>query len=1318
MSYFFDRCFDKKRVRKLLLWIYRQKGAYSTLQLVEKLKVIGFHYATKSGLSIGLEDLRLKIHKSGLITESDLEIQTLEFLDTISAITKFEKLQQSITAWLTKNEFVKAKIINNFKICPELNPIFLMSFSGARGNISQVRQLVGMRGLMSDPQGNILDFPIRSNFNEGLTLVEYLVSCYGARKGIVDTALRTATSGYLTRRLVDVAQHVIVSQADCGTSHCLWIDDLYDEQGLVSSRKSRILGRVLAKSIIDQNNHIKVPLNTQITPHIASYLVDQLKLPRIPIRTPLTCESHNSVCQLCYGWSLAAQKLVSIGEAVGVIAAQSIGEPGTQLTMRTFHTGGVVSAELVQQIYSPIEGKTRFEGELIGCLVRTRIGRLAFLTKQPLGLSIQNEREARLLYIPSQSIVYIKNGQFVPRYGLVAQLNVFTELSTIGDKIYVEQDLRVETSTQIFFENLLVSEKRKYNLLVKQYTQSLGTVWLAKILNYHLLAQIPVIPKYLDIIHNDVLLQKMDLIIHQKHEYQPFNAQLNLIDNALDHEHNFSNIQYFFTCQNYLNYFLIIYSKRHYLFIKNYSEYNHPLLKSQSKLCFFTVTSGIQDSNLYRFIQFKYYYIYLVTTHYIYNYKFKLGVLTFKSKLKNNPPIRFVQPSIQTQYYFWMPSKPSKRNALDTFKWRVFVPFRAKKKKVSVYRTKFYFQILIKHSSLPIAKYNRLSSSEIEIEKNSLFGIQTQIKNNHFFITRPFIFDFILKLKLRRRRKRRFISKFIRNKRLFTPNLKLTSFWFALMNVNQLSVNDKFVQFDLNRLKYNRLFNINSHFYIILRRFIKPKLRKRQKNKTKIRYIDPKKIELIYWFQLMTIFHNAQHWKNRTTRFKVCKSFDLECFRVYKKNLFYTDKSALNSRHSFISDYYKKQNYYFNKLDQSSLVSPSVRFPKLYQVRHLNQYYHRCRLEEHQKPQLLLPIISLDPQCYQWRYLNQINIINIYKLQFDKLCNNPLIDKQINNLVFKLLLKKRGPFILRFQFNWKLNILESECVVDTYSLSNDQSFHTLPIDHYIAYSNQYFSDFKIGHFVHAHDLKSTLLPFQGQVYAKTLDTIILRKGESRLLTSNGILHASHRSVLKPKARFFTGFYSYFKKGDIVQGIPKIEEFFEARSIQRDQYLSLQNQLRAFYRKYKCQYSRHIAIRKSISKIQRIIIEQIQLIYRSQGVFINEKHLEIIIRQMTSKVRITDNASTGLLVGEVVELKWVEKINSKILVNQIQYEPAVLGITKSCLETNSFISAASFQETVRVLTDSAMYNKLDFLGGLKENIILGHLIPAGTGLISF
>ena len=1313
MSYLFDRCFDKKRIRKLLLWLYRQKGAYSTLQLLEKLKVVGFNYATKSGLSIGLEDLKLNINKSGSIKESDLEIQTLEFLETISSITKFEKLQQSISIWLTKNEFVKAKIINNFKIGHELNPIFLMSFSGARGNISQVRQLVGMRGLMSDPQGNILDFPIRSNFNEGLTLVEYLVSCYGARKGIVDTALRTATSGYLTRRLFDVAQHVIVSQTDCGTSYCLWIDDLYDEQGLVSSCKSRILGRVLAKSIIDQNHNIKVPKNTQITPSIASYLVDQLKLPRIPIRTPLTCESHNSVCQLCYGWSLADQKLVSIGEAVGVIAAQSIGEPGTQLTMRTFHTGGVVSAEVVKQIYSPIEGKTRFEGELIGCLIRTRIGQIAFLTKQPLGLFIQNAHESRLLYIPSQSIVYIKNGQYVKRHGLVAQLNVFTELSAIGDKIYVEQDLRVQTSTQIFFENLLVLEKRKYNLLVKQYTQSLGTVWLAKILNYHLLLQVPVIPKYLDIIHNNVLIQKIDLIIYQNDKYQPFNSQILYLNKLnLPPKPKLSNIHYFFTGQNYLNYFLILYSNQHYLFIKNYSTYNHPLLKYKSKFCFFTITSGIQDSHLYRFIQLKYYYIYSLTTHHLYNYKFNIGVLTFKSKLKNNPDIRSGNSRIRTQYYFWMINRTNS----STRKWRNLTLFRSKRKKILLFRTKLYFQILLKHSSLPITQY-QIYRPERKLETciHSLFGIQAQVKNNNFFITHSFILGSIVKLKLRRRRKRRFMSTFIRNKRLFIPNLKLTPFWFTLIDTTPLSLDGKLVRFDLNRLKYDCSVNINSQFYIRLSRFIK--LRKRKKNKTKIRYFDPKKIEFIYWFQFITIFHNGQHWKNKTTRFKVYKSLDMECFRVYKRNLFYHDKKALHSYHSFSSDYYKQQNYYLNKSDKGHLMGPVSRFPKLALTRHRNQYYQRYELKSGQKFQLFLPIISLSHQWNQWSYLNQINIITLYKLQFETIVES-LLSKKSNNLVTKLIIQRQGPFIVRFRLNWKLNILESECVVETNSILHSQSFHTLPIDHYIAYLNDHFSDFKIGHFVHSYYLKSIILPFQGQVYAKTVDTIILRQGQSRLLTSNGILHVAHRSILKPNARFFTGFYSYFKKGDIVQGIPKIEEFFEARSIQSNQYLSLQKQLRSFYRKYKCQYSQPIAIRKSISKIQRIIIEQIQLIYRSQGVFINEKHLEIIIRQMTSKVRIIDNASTGLLIGEVVELKWVEKINSKLLINQIEYEPAVLGITKSCLETNSFISAASFQETIRVLTDSAMYNKIDFLGGLKENIILGHLIPSGTGLVSF
>src|SRR6056300_862494 len=334
---FTNKVIDKKELKRLMAWAFSNYGTGRAWYMADRLKELGFHYATRAGISLSVEDLRVPPTKRSLINRTNEAIQLTEEQYERGEITAIERFQRVIDNWNNASEELKTEVIKYFKETDPLNPIYIMAFSGARGNISQVRQLVGMRGLMADPQGQILDFPIRRNFREGLTVTEYMISCYGARKGLVDTALRTASSGYLTRRLVDVAQSVIIQQVDCQTTQGLRI---------VPNPKqidSQLIGRVLFENVIDvETGRIIGYKNQDISPALALKLVKQ---PTLTIRSPLTCKFH-AVCQLCYGWNLAQQKLVQLGEAVGVLAAQSIGEPGTQLTMRTFHTGGVFAGEV------------------------------------------------------------------------------------------------------------------------------------------------------------------------------------------------------------------------------------------------------------------------------------------------------------------------------------------------------------------------------------------------------------------------------------------------------------------------------------------------------------------------------------------------------------------------------------------------------------------------------------------------------------------------------------------------------------------------------------------------------------------------------------------------------------------------------------------------------------------------------------------------------------------------------------------------------------------------------------------------------------
>lgn len=303
-TFFFNRCFDKTRLKNFILWFFNKYGANETVKLVENLKNVGFEYATKTGISLGIDDLKIPLIKSKNIKETEEKIKKIEFNFQKGNLTEIERKQQFIEEWNFASDKLKTSVVKFFKATNIFNSIYMIAFSGARGNISQVRQLIGMRGLMVDPQGEVLEFPIRSNFREGLNLTEYIISCYGARKGVVDTALRTATSGYLTRRLVDVTQHVIIGKQNCKTTHGIKFASLIDGNKIILPLKNRLVGRILLEDIFETCKKTKRKKkigekNQEISSKLALKLTRSKK--SILLRSPLCCSSKNFICQLCYG---------------------------------------------------------------------------------------------------------------------------------------------------------------------------------------------------------------------------------------------------------------------------------------------------------------------------------------------------------------------------------------------------------------------------------------------------------------------------------------------------------------------------------------------------------------------------------------------------------------------------------------------------------------------------------------------------------------------------------------------------------------------------------------------------------------------------------------------------------------------------------------------------------------------------------------------------------------------------------------------------------------------------------------------------------
>lgn len=345
---FVNDTMDKKQIGAVIADCYKRFGQHTTVNLLDSLKEFGFNMATKAGISIAISDLTSPKEKEVHIKEAKQEVAKVEDQYRKGIITGRERYNKIIDIWTHTTEKISDLV---FKQMAAFNPVFIMADSGARGSRLQIRQLSGMRGLMAKPSGEIIENPITASFREGLTVLEYFISTHGARKGLADTALKTADAGYLTRRLVDVAQECVVTEQDCGTLNGITVSAIVEGDELVVSLRERIIGRVALDSIVDViTDQVVVEAGEEITEEKAT-MIEQLGIEKVRIRSVLTCESETGTCIKCYGRNLATQRLVEIGEAVGVIAAQSIGEPGTQLTMRTFHIGGTASRAVEQSFY-------------------------------------------------------------------------------------------------------------------------------------------------------------------------------------------------------------------------------------------------------------------------------------------------------------------------------------------------------------------------------------------------------------------------------------------------------------------------------------------------------------------------------------------------------------------------------------------------------------------------------------------------------------------------------------------------------------------------------------------------------------------------------------------------------------------------------------------------------------------------------------------------------------------------------------------------------------------------------------------------------
>ena len=412
-----DHLVVKKDLGNIVDYCYRKYGPTKTAETLDNIKKLGFTYSTRGGITVGFQDIQVPPEKKGFIADAEKKVVEIDGLFRMGLLSNAERRERVIKVWEKTTEDVSKALMDSLD---PYNPIYMMANSGARGSTAQIRQLAGMRGLMADPSGQIIEVPIRANFREGLSVLEFFISSHGARKGLADTALRTADSGYLTRRLVDVSQDVIVREDDCFASRGevakgMPISEIRDGNKLVEPLKARVIGRYTVEPVVDPaTGEVIVEANRMITYEQAE-AIEKAGIQSVVCRSVFTCRSDHGVCAKCYGANLATGSYVNIGEAVGIIAAQAIGEPGTQLTMRTFHTGGVASAEDITQGLPRVE--ELFEARKPkGLAVISEISGRVHLDeskKRREAVVSNDEGESEIYLIPFGSKLKVQEGQTI-----------------------------------------------------------------------------------------------------------------------------------------------------------------------------------------------------------------------------------------------------------------------------------------------------------------------------------------------------------------------------------------------------------------------------------------------------------------------------------------------------------------------------------------------------------------------------------------------------------------------------------------------------------------------------------------------------------------------------------------------------------------------------------------------------------------------------------------------------------------------------------------------------------------------------------------
>lgn len=1366
----------KKQLRQLLAWSFTNYDSMQACFLADELKYLGFRYATQSGISISIEDLKVPFVKNLMLEKANQEIINAEKIYLKGKITNIERFQKIIDTWSLTSESLKDQVIRYFKNYDPLNSVYIMAFSGARGNLSQVRQLVGMRGLMADPSGQIMNLPIKKNFREGLTITDYLMSGYGARKGIVDTALKTANSGYLTRRLIDVAQDIIIREKDCLTSHSFLI--------VINKNHEKILGRVLNKPIIDpKTKNLIAKTNTQINPNLINELKEK-KIEKLYIRSPLTCNLYRAICQKCYGWDLANENLVDMGEAVGILAGQSIGEPGTQLTMRTFHTGGIFTSEARQQIISSVNGIIRFSKTLKTVNLRTNRGEDVLVTKNSgsvILIPVDKNHELIQIEVLKNTILFPKNNQYILKNTLIGELinsnkQIKTEIKPIVN----------DTSGEIFMPrlkkkiNLLNNNKLIWILSGQLYNSPNNSfinfypdyklnkssyIFRTKLINHY--------PGFVDFVNNKQSLYQQGVKINnQKSSF--FDSNLKKLSKPILNK----------------NYLLKLGNRNYLVKIKENNSKSYLQIARHDQLGrlvsnkFRTLTGGIlyyDYRNIFKFNEINKTIDFLDRS--------ELEIINTSTKK------RFYLDNIEEKYksiishrtIIWLGEEFHEVNCEqdillvedgdlisegfeltpDLFsKTSGIVNIRQKNNLVQTISIKsglVYEGRNFKNTSKKIYYPGEVIFSNIQI-KNLSFCEHIVNKTPEQLLIRPIELYEVPYSNL--------------NSRNSKSNFKLETKIVYTYKSNKILKSSKNLNLAINRLtlKNNKLLNnqinielINNkktnsvdfkiHEKLNLNNYISPSLK--YKNLQSCLLVQ--KNQFVDSYTLLGYLEAITLNLLEIVKFKIKKKDIKQILLISNKDCLTLEKSKFPNKK--LNDFVITSS---NVNESGKIIIDNNNFLTLQKGK--PYFFPNCKNDDLiNKINLQYKVVS--PNYTQNRLKTDrsisLNSSNIFKLSIK--------GKSAKSEFSKLFLKKDGKLYSSFipQFFKKFSIHKNSSNSKLNKILQPTQLKELNLPKLERMLLIKSSDILTNKFNGSKNSSSQLSLIK---FVDVEDSFKKTKKAIGLYSiTEDFFEQDVNSVFCKNSQFIEdgetiGLLNLEKEitGDIVQGLPRIEEILEARKknltikrvptsqkkglltrktsldpnfefrklgtpIEENEKINPHRLLKVYFNYYGlvksflCDRTRLVKYNrllndyegsyKSFKKVQSFILKSVQAVYESQGVTINDKHLEVIIKQMTTKILITSEGKTSLLRREVVDLYHIQYIN-QIMISQNKepayYVPLLLGITKASLNNPSFISAASFQETTRVLTKAALEGRIDWLRGLKENIIIGHLIPAGTG----